>query len=212
MSVRVMTWVWEHSQAEGLARLVLLAIADSADDTGANAWPSVATIASKCKVSERTVQRVVQALAASGQLVVDWNAGPHGTNRFRVVMTPTVSHPSGLDDTPTAGHAEADDLTTDPPTGSHPRQAVTGDSSVGGGVTAVSPEPSLRPLPPQPPAGGGRVCTRHRRPRSGCIDCETQRPTRPPWCGQCDKDTRMIEMGDKASRCKACHPLRREAS
>jgi hypothetical protein len=39
MSVKVMSWVWDHSRAEGTDRLVLLAIADSAEHDGSDAWP-----------------------------------------------------------------------------------------------------------------------------------------------------------------------------
>lgn len=225
MSVRVMTWVWEHSRAEGLHRLVLLAIADSADDTGANAWPSVATIAAKCRISERTVQRTVQALADDGQLEVAWNAGPRGTNRFRVVMTVPEPAPSEPDPTTPSAEETGPDprpavtpmprrrASTRPPSGSHPRRRVTPDRSVGGGVTAVSPEPSLRPSPPQPPASGGSVCTRHSRPRSGCADCATPKPVPPPWCGHCDQTTRLVETSaTTAARCPTCHPLTRAAT
>ncbi len=55
MSVKVVTWVWEHSPVAGNERLVLLAITDSAEDDGRNAWPSVATLASKTRLDPRTV-------------------------------------------------------------------------------------------------------------------------------------------------------------
>lgn len=38
-----MTWVWDQSTTAGNERLVLLAIADTADDHGGNAWPSIWT-------------------------------------------------------------------------------------------------------------------------------------------------------------------------
>ncbi len=88
MSIRVMTWVWEQSQAEGLERLVLLAIADNANDQGGNAWPSVQTLRTKAKVSERTVQRAVRRLVALGELRVSQGAGQNGVNVYTVVMTP----------------------------------------------------------------------------------------------------------------------------
>lgn len=81
MSVRAISWVWEHSEAGGTDRLVLLAIADAADDRGLNAWPSVATIASKCNVSSRTVQRAIYALEELGELRVVKQAGGHGAMR-----------------------------------------------------------------------------------------------------------------------------------
>jgi hypothetical protein len=33
-------------------------------------------------------------------------------------------------------------------------------------------------------------------------------PARPPWCGQCDQGTRLIELDDdRMARCPRCHPL-----
>ena len=40
-----MTWVGDHSPVGGNERLVLLAIADCANDEGGDAWPSIATLA-----------------------------------------------------------------------------------------------------------------------------------------------------------------------
>ncbi len=70
----------------------------AASDDGNNAWPAVATIAEKTKVSERTVQRAIKALTLLGELRVDPNAGRRGVNVYTVVMrrqddTPTASHP-----------------------------------------------------------------------------------------------------------------------
>ncbi|HMA46989.1 MAG TPA: helix-turn-helix domain-containing protein [Frankiaceae bacterium] len=88
MSVRATTWVWEHSPTAGTARLVLLAIADTADDAGGNAWPSVATLARKTRLDVRTVQRVIRRLVAGGHLRVAPTAGRGGTNVYTVVLTP----------------------------------------------------------------------------------------------------------------------------
>lgn len=54
MSVEATRAVWRFSQSTGTARLVLLAIADNADEGGL-AWPGHETLAEKCKVSRRTV-------------------------------------------------------------------------------------------------------------------------------------------------------------
>lgn len=70
MSVKVMAQVWDESEATGNARLVLLAIADSCDHDGTNAWPAVATIARKTLLSERTVQRKIKELCELGELLV----------------------------------------------------------------------------------------------------------------------------------------------
>lgn len=47
MSVKVSSWVWEHSPVSRGDLLVLVALADHAQDNGAGAYPSVATIAGK---------------------------------------------------------------------------------------------------------------------------------------------------------------------
>lgn len=130
-----MSWVWEQSRAEGTDRLILLAIADSANDDGGNAFPSIETLSDKAKVSERTVQRSVRSLVLLGELQVIPNAGRNGTNVYRVRMDPRQS------DTP---------VNLTPPSESHPRQsdgvtpgASGGDNRVTPGVTPVSPEPSF---------------------------------------------------------------------
>ena len=30
---------------------------------------------------------------------------------------------------------------------------------------------------------------------------------KPPWCGNCDKATRLVDHGHSMARCAACHPL-----
>lgn len=70
MSIRVMSDVWDLSESTGSARLVLLAIADSCDHDGTNAWPAIETIAKKTKVSRSTVKRAIKELVGLGELRV----------------------------------------------------------------------------------------------------------------------------------------------
>ena len=70
MSIRVMSDVWDLSESTGAARLVLLAIADSCDHDGTNAWPAIETIAKKTKVSRSTVKRCIKELVSLGELLV----------------------------------------------------------------------------------------------------------------------------------------------
>lgn len=85
MSVRTMARVWAHSSHAGSELLILLAIADFADDDG-NAYPAVSTLASKCRMSDRNANHILVALRASGELEIRHNEGPRGTNRYRIVL------------------------------------------------------------------------------------------------------------------------------
>ena len=235
MSVAVSSWVWKHSKTNGNDRLLLLAIADVADDDGDNAWPSIATLADKATVSERTVQRRIQKLEELGCLTVHRGAGRHGTHRYRVRM---------------------DDGAKKPPKAAKPRPDTTagGDKlsppdNVSGEVTQlrradpdtqVSPERPERPTtPPNPPAasrqGAKNRCRRHgNKPGANCRRCGTnprgaeqrlsleaaeraaaaiaaierdREELQPCRDPDCDPETRWRSPDDgPTSRCPECHP------
>ena len=54
-------------QLKPTAKLVLMSLADAADDRGV-CWPSVPTLARKCCTSTRTVQRILGELVEAGLL------------------------------------------------------------------------------------------------------------------------------------------------
>lgn len=60
MSIKALNWAWEQ-KLEPSTKLVLLALADIADDDG-KAWPSVATLSTKVHASQRNVRRILQKL------------------------------------------------------------------------------------------------------------------------------------------------------
>lgn len=80
-----MARVWAESTHSGTDLLMMLAIADFADDDG-NAYPSVGTLALKCRTTSRHVNRILAALRASGELEIRLNEGPKGTNRYRISL------------------------------------------------------------------------------------------------------------------------------
>src|SRR3990167_4651103 len=97
-----MTAVWDMDDGSPEERLVLLAYADHADDTGASIFPAVARVAKKTGLSERSVQRVTRRLEASGMLISD-GAGPKGTRRWRIPLpvggdrlSPLTHKPEGV--------------------------------------------------------------------------------------------------------------------
>lgn len=84
MSIRVMTHVWATSPSRGSSLLVLLAVADYADDDG-RAFPSMTTLAQKARLSRRHAQRVVHDLEDAGQLLIEWGGGRGRPHVFWVV-------------------------------------------------------------------------------------------------------------------------------
>lgn len=81
MSVKAMNAVFDHSDARLGSRLVLLAIADNADDYGV-AWPGIKELARKAKLSERAVQYAIEDLSALGEVVVYLRKSPWRTNLY----------------------------------------------------------------------------------------------------------------------------------
>jgi hypothetical protein len=68
--------------------LVLLAIADFSNDDG-QAWPSIPTLATKARISERHAQRVIKQLKDMGELAVHHEATkPWGTNLYQITLEP----------------------------------------------------------------------------------------------------------------------------
>ncbi len=71
MSLNASNEVWACSQASRHGVLVLLlAIAEEADDWGYKTGPSLEVLAPKCRCDPRTVIRLIQAAEAQGELIV----------------------------------------------------------------------------------------------------------------------------------------------
>jgi hypothetical protein len=89
MSIKVMDYVWENSTQKGSNKLMLLAIADNANENG-DAFPGVPRLAHKCSLSERQAQVVIQLLERAGELQVFEGVGAQTssgwTNLYRIVM------------------------------------------------------------------------------------------------------------------------------
>lgn len=82
-----MNWAWRQALTPTF-KLVLMALADAADDQGI-CWPSVSTLARKCTISKRTVQRSLRVLTGSGLLIAESRQrrdGSSTSNRYRLLM------------------------------------------------------------------------------------------------------------------------------
>ena len=64
-----MSLVWDLDMMAG-EKLVLLALADQANDEGVQCWPSIRTIARRSCQGERTVRRLIHSLERAGHLTI----------------------------------------------------------------------------------------------------------------------------------------------
>lgn len=103
MSIKVMSAVWEHSQQSGGALLVLLALADFANDDG-HCYPSVGTLADKSRMSRRNVQYILRDLEAAGEITAALDGGKNGTTGYIIMggarFAPPQSSPWNGEDDP----------------------------------------------------------------------------------------------------------------
>lgn len=92
MSVKVMSAVWEREDLDASERLVMLSLADHADDDGV-CYPSISRLCKRTSMSDRGVQKVLVRLQERGFLRVEIGAGRSGSNRYFVTATPEHGSP-----------------------------------------------------------------------------------------------------------------------
>jgi helix-turn-helix protein len=85
MSVKVTTWVYEHSRASGGDLLVLLILADHADDESWQCWPSIERIAALARMSERGVRYCLRSLEGLGEVLTE-RPNRNRSNTYRIVL------------------------------------------------------------------------------------------------------------------------------
>ena len=85
MSLNALNHVWKHSHAKGSALLLLLAIADYAQDDGGMAFPSIQTLADKARMTPRWVQLLQNKLVEMGELSITPKGSRYGTNEYRII-------------------------------------------------------------------------------------------------------------------------------
>ena len=87
MSIRAMTWAWSLEELPLKESMVLLALADQANDEGL-CWPSQETLAKKSRGSVRSVKRAIKFLRDAGLVETIIRATPAGrkSNYYRVMV------------------------------------------------------------------------------------------------------------------------------
>ena len=83
MSVKVWSLCWRVPVC-GNTKLVLLRLADFANDTGGSIYPAIGTIAEDCGISDRTVRYCLKELETHGIIVRNRAVGRGHTNSYRI--------------------------------------------------------------------------------------------------------------------------------
>jgi hypothetical protein len=91
MSIKLMTAVWDTKIGPATRRLVLLALADIANDDG-EAWPSIDTLATRANCSRTTAEDSLRSLVTDG-IIERESRGFHRSNMYRInraTLTPGI--------------------------------------------------------------------------------------------------------------------------
>lgn len=96
-----MSRVWDLPCENHTQKLVLLAIADNANDEG-ECWPSMETLARKCNLSDQAVRNWVQFMEREGWLSVDRGHNLKRSNYYKITLPqpPTPLTPNAVDPQP----------------------------------------------------------------------------------------------------------------
>ena len=121
MSIRLMSSIWEHSKHSGTDLLMLLALADHANDDGV-CWPSLPRLAARCRVSKRQAINIIHRLEKAGDITIARGGGRHHCSHYTVKGETecTVSHKGEI-------------------------QRGNGEIQRQNGEIALSPEPPIEP-------------------------------------------------------------------
>lgn len=110
MSVKVMSWVWEQDLPT-TKKMLLLAIADHADDYGENAWPTKGRLAKKVGVEPNRIRQLLRELEADHWIeTIRQRGGTLNTPSDRRPNLYKINTQRGLIDDapqPSGGHWEA---------------------------------------------------------------------------------------------------------
>lgn len=136
----MISWVLRSSEERLGNRLVLLALAEFAHDDGGRAFPSVATLAERTRLSERAVQNSLKALQDTNAIIKTGKT-PGGTNVYRVLMTETAPADSAPPQSTTSEPSDsAPDPVLDPSGSSGPSSRGAELEGFGGAMGTLPPD------------------------------------------------------------------------
>lgn len=158
MSIRLMSEIFESETLGPTQRLIMLALADHADDEG-RCYPSIARLCQRTGLSERAVRNNLRKLEEQGYLHTEKGVGRGGTSLYSVSANPSPDVVKGAGDAPFDGPEKGQEV---PPAANAPRQQVPKKGHLvpkkGQEVPPNHQEPSLTI------GGGGSACARDASP------------------------------------------------
>jgi hypothetical protein len=113
MSVRAITWALDAKVGDAATKLLLVALADNANDHAGQCWPGVSYLAERCETSTRSIERRLATLRHKGLIATEPRSGRSS------LITLLMPHPRQSD-------------------GGDPRQSVTPDNLSGTPDTAMA--------------------------------------------------------------------------
>lgn len=142
MSIEALSWAWRQTGLKPIEKLVLLAIADHADDLGRNIFPSRSRLAKKTGLGETTVGRVIKSLSGKHKKMeiekVRSKAGDFDHNEYNLLISKDLSVLEGVGPKRPANHPN-----------NHPKEK----EGTSGAVSATTvDDPQIKALPTDPPA------------------------------------------------------------
>lgn len=112
MSVKIMSAVWECEGLDASERLVMLSLADHADDMG-RCYPSISRLCQRTSMSDRGIQKVIGRLVERGFITVKASAGQGGANIYTLSTPEPRSPPNHVH--PRTGFTHAPEPGSPPP-------------------------------------------------------------------------------------------------
>lgn len=88
MSLRILTWAWDQAPVDNPSDLlVLLALADEANELGGDCFPSLRRVAKRSRLSVGAVHKAIARLEVAGLIEVQRPAtpAPDRVNRYQII-------------------------------------------------------------------------------------------------------------------------------
>jgi hypothetical protein len=154
MSIKLMSQIWDIPTDTPAEKLVLLALADRADDDGTSIRPSKVGVAERCCLDRRTVQRIMDRLIEKKILnLVHERVGMPSIYQIDVAMVNKLVNDKGCGTTPQGVRHDATGGVRHQTTGGAAPDHTGGRSDATGGA---APGHTIHPQPPIQPSDNQR--------------------------------------------------------